>query len=527
MRLTDQQGIELFPSLSPAGDYFAYTKRDGGDLDIFLQRIGGAQPINLTADSPVDDTEPAWSPDGRSIAFRSARNGGGLFLMGATGESVRRLVGFGYQPAWSPDGREIAFSTATVSDPFDRPKLGQIWRVAAAGGQPRLLVAEDAVQPSWSPDGSRIAYWSVDQGTGRRSLWTIASDGQGAVPLTNGTVVDWSPVWSPEGWIYFSSNRSGSMNLWRIAVDERTGEARGAPEPVAIPAQWAGFPRLSPDGRKMVYATREKTVNLERVRLDPDGPRVVGKPEPLTRGTSVFNYASVSPDGEWIVLSLLGEREDLMVVHRDGGALRRLMDDPFKDRVGVWGPDGRILFYSDRRGQYNAWSIEADGSGLRPLIATQPEPVFRPVPSPDGTSAAVCLGSVGAATIDLTRPLEARRQVRLPASPWGQFCADSWSRDGEKLVGIASGAVVSFSFRTGVYERLGPGKMPSWMADDERILFLDLESTLRTIDPRTRETRLLLRPPEGSFFENFAVSPDNRWLYLLRATEEGDIWMSY
>jgi len=63
-----------------------------------LQRVGGKNPINLTKDSAVDDTQPAFSPDGERIAFRSDRDGGGIFVMGATGESVKRLTGFGYTP---------------------------------------------------------------------------------------------------------------------------------------------------------------------------------------------------------------------------------------------------------------------------------------------------------------------------------------------------------------------------------------------------------------------------------------------
>ena len=86
--------------------------------------------------------------------------------------------------------------------------------------------------------------------------------------------------------------------------------------------------------------------------------------------------------------------------------------------------------------------------------------------------------------------------------------------------------MISFSFRTGRYETLAPGRLPLWMADGERVLFLDPGSALRMIDVRTRETRTLLEPSEGSFFEGFALSPDDRWLYLLRGTEEGDLWLS-
>jgi hypothetical protein len=110
--LTDLEGMETHPSLAPDGSFFLYVKEEGGDLDIFWQRVGGGNPRNLTADSPVDDDQPAISPDGQRVAFRSEREGGGLFLMGATGESVVRLSQDGYDPAWSPDGQWIVFSLA-------------------------------------------------------------------------------------------------------------------------------------------------------------------------------------------------------------------------------------------------------------------------------------------------------------------------------------------------------------------------------------------------------------------------------
>src|SRR4030095_12264215 len=106
-QLTKLPGGERHPSISPDGESFIYVKRDGGDLDLFVQRVDGSKAIPVTADCDQDDYAPAFSPDGRSIAFHSDC-GGGIFVMGATGESRRRVADFGYQPAWSPDGRGIA-----------------------------------------------------------------------------------------------------------------------------------------------------------------------------------------------------------------------------------------------------------------------------------------------------------------------------------------------------------------------------------------------------------------------------------
>ena len=111
-------GAELFPSLSPDGKWVVYAGEGAGNRDIFLQSVTGQTPINLTSDSAADDEQPAFSPDGERIAFRSSRDGGGIFVMGRTGEGVRRLTRDGFNPTWSPGGTDLAYTTvATVFRP--------------------------------------------------------------------------------------------------------------------------------------------------------------------------------------------------------------------------------------------------------------------------------------------------------------------------------------------------------------------------------------------------------------------------
>ena len=180
-QLTDQPGQELSPSLAPDGKAVIYAARASDDWDIYWQRVGGRNPRNLTEDSPADDTHPALSPDGEHIAFRSEREKGGIFVMGATGESVRRLTDFGFYPTWSPDGREVAVSTEGFTDPNVRG-LGpsMVWIINVTTGEKRQLTdakTGDAAQPAWSPSGARIAYWGKHKG-GQRDIWTIpARDG--------------------------------------------------------------------------------------------------------------------------------------------------------------------------------------------------------------------------------------------------------------------------------------------------------------------------------------------------------------
>ena len=116
-RLTDAPAEETYPSLTPDGDRFLYADAARGKWDICLQRTGGNAAVNLTADSPDDDTEQALSRDGLRIAFRPERGGGGLFVMESTGENPTRIASRGHLPAWSPDGKSIVTRTIRSSLP--------------------------------------------------------------------------------------------------------------------------------------------------------------------------------------------------------------------------------------------------------------------------------------------------------------------------------------------------------------------------------------------------------------------------
>ena len=87
----------------------------------------------------MSNTQPAFSFDGKQIAFHSARDGGGIFVMGATGESVRRLTDFGYNPAWSPDGSAIVCSTENITTPSVRYGRGELYVVRLATNEKRLI----------------------------------------------------------------------------------------------------------------------------------------------------------------------------------------------------------------------------------------------------------------------------------------------------------------------------------------------------------------------------------------------------
>lgn len=527
-RLTSQDGREVFPSLSPDGDYFVYARETApGNLDLYLQRIGGSNALNLTADSPVDDTQPAYSPDGKLIAFRSEREGGGIFLMEATGEAVRRLTESGYNPAWSPDGKEVLFATRKVEDPQAREGRSQIAAVTVATGRRRLVIESDAVQPSWSPDGRRIAYWGLSPNSAKRVLYTSLADGRDQVPVVDDQHLNWNPVWSADGrHLFFSSDRSGSLNLWRLPIDEETGEARGEPEPVTTPSPWSGMLSLSRDGRQMLFATRERRSNLVRTAFDPVSGRASGPLVSVTQGAQRFAFGRVSPDGQWIVFASLESQEDLFVVRPDGSELRQITKDPFKDRLPNWSPDGTIIFFSNRKGSYGVWSIRPDGSALRPV--TPPgESVHTAVVSPDGHWLACIAEWGGAALIDLTKPLAQRIPEPMPdlGTPGAIFIPGSWTPDSRWLAGTWKGGILLYSLASRKYLPLTDrGVSPVWMRDSRRLLYSD-GGSIFVVDRVTGRSHPALASAGVGDLKAPGLSPDERSLFVTRAAEEGDVWL--
>ena len=526
-RLTDFPGKETYPSLSPEGTYFAYARSVGGRSHIYWQRVKGANPTDLSKDSTSDDTQPAYSPDGQQIAFRSERDGGGIFLIGATGESVHRLADSGFNPAWSPDGSEIAYATEGVTDPTSRRSVSQIWRIRVATNEQHLVVSGDGVQPSWSPNGLRIAYWGRDPDSAQRTIWTIPVAGGQARAVISDDHLNWNPVWFPDGKsLYFASNRDGPMNLWRIAIDESSGKPLGDPEPMAAPTQWGAFISFSRDGRRFVYATDDGKSNLERIAFNPVAAAVLGTPAAVTEGQRDIVTFDPAPDGKSIVYSTAAPREDIFVIHADGTGSRQLTDDKFKNRVPRWSPDGSLIaFYSSRGGTIQGWTIRPDGSDARLISAASQ--LLNPVWSPDGKTIACNVGvHYDLCLIDFTRPLPARRLVPLP-HPGKPFYPYSWSPDGKRLAGQSEDpGIFIYSLASRGYERFTGDPLavfPNWVHDSRRLLFLR-EGRVFIGDTMTRSSRELLKPPANSAFLAAFTSPDDAVLYTLRSIEEGDIW---
>ncbi|MBS1809123.1 MAG: PD40 domain-containing protein [Acidobacteria bacterium] len=533
---TDLAGTEYFPTLSPDGQTLIYASQEAGNWDLWQQTIGQRERVNLTKDAPGDDTQPAFAPDGKQVAFRSSREGGGLFVLELASRAVRKVSHEGFNPTWSADGAEIAYGTVSITTVEGRAN-SQLWAVRVASGEKRLVTGQDAAQPAWSPAGKRIAFWSD-----RADLWTIAASGGAPVRVTNDPAIDWNPCWSADGkYLYFISDRSGSMNLWRVALDENSGNVLGAPEPATTPATDMLHLSIARDGRHLAYVQRTKQRRLQSLAFDPVSTTLRGTPVFITHGTGFATHPSVSPDGQWLAYSSSGSpQEDIYIIRTDGTGLRQLTNDVAKDRVPRWSPDGkRIAFFSDRDGKNEIWAVAPTGNGaLEQLTFVRTGRAVFPTWSPNGHTLAYYFYGQGSFLFDVRQQWE--QQTPQPISIAGTLEVGlgvwDWSPDGKKLACL--------KFRSGtqassvvVYLLASPDAAPQltiiaenadypvWLNDSQRLLFTRA-GKIYGADLQRKTTHEVFAPAAGNAAEYCALAPDNRTIYYSLASTEADIWLA-
>ncbi len=537
-QLTENLGEELYPSLSPDGKSFVYQSRASGKWGIYLRVVGADNPIALSKNSALDDTHPAFSPGGEQVAFRSERDGGGIFVMGLDGENVRRLTNFGYNPSWSPDGKEVVVSMQECLRPEERgpPPDAQLFRVnVATGGTRKIPGIDDALAPSWSPHGYRIAYWNSPRAA--RNISTVAADGGDPVPITADLALDWGPVWSPDGrYLYFASDRGGSMNLWRVRIDERSGKTEGAPEPVTTPAVSSGLMSFSRDGSRMLYAAQARDMNLYKIGFDPAREAIAGEPVQVTQSSKPLADPNFSPDGQWIVFNDRLTPQNLMVVRSNGTGLRRLTEGAQLDRCPRWSPDGqRIVFFSNRSGTWQTYTIDPEGGHLQCHTDAPGNGARLPRWSPDSKRVIyIANGKVG--ILDPAKAWSDQPARLLPdPGPGERFAVASWSPDGGMLAGelrqSPSGAAIGlavYRLDAKTYERIGPagtGTGARWLPDSRRILFLH-DGELYLVSLASKRFHHVFSPGLRREITGFDLSRDGRWIVFTVEAAESDIWLA-
>ncbi len=395
-QLTNDAGLATDAALSADGKLVAFASdREGSsNLDIWVRQVDGGGATRITNDL-ADDYAPNFSPDGTEIAYRSDRDGGGIYVVPALGGEARLMIPLARRPRYSPDGQMLLYTTGTGVFVQRFPGAAPV----EIGAGCRV----DGDSALWSPDGRRVLFgalcgndlasgnnnvlpwvstldgkrsaglslprsvYGIDQwlpGPSRLLLHTSVGNGDSLATLpvsadgtkvtgepqklTFGTESQKHPSAASDGRIAFSSERF-EPRIWGLPIDGN-GHATGAPRQLTSrpEGEWEMVPVLSRDGKSLVFWAQ---MRLYYTNL------VTGKEREISSGIPA-QTAAFSPDGSKLMFQGASSADDrvdsgVYEVLLSGGVAKKVWEEPgMFQGIDDWSPDGAtILFWRGNLGK--------------------------------------------------------------------------------------------------------------------------------------------------------------------------------
>jgi len=362
LRLTNSTQSDFAPVWSPDGRYIAFAREsDQGSEVLSVPSLGGAERHlrHSNADAFAGVRNLAWSPDGKLIAVVDTASPKGsyrIYFVSVANLEEREFTSppAGYEadtdPAFSPDGRTMAFARRT-------PIASDIYLQPVAGGEARRVTSDGKLIMglAWSADGRSIVYAS--DRAGLSALWRVPISGGEAEPLVGSGQDAFGPAVSPRGNLLAYSQRLWNVNIWRAKGPRSTAQGSSPIELISSPRVQADE-RFSPGGKRIAFASN-RSGSFEIWVCNSDGSSPV-------QLTSVGGFAGSpywSPDGRWIAFdSPPGGKAGVFVVGAEGGEPRRVTEGTWTAGVPSWSRDGKwIYFWSNRSGDGELWKVPAAG----------------------------------------------------------------------------------------------------------------------------------------------------------------------
>jgi len=511
------------PAIAPDRSEIAFAS--GGDL--WTAPLGGGD-ARLLVSHAANESQPSYSPDGRTLAFVSDRTGGGdIYLLTFASGDLRRLTfddGNEQLDGWSRDGQWIYFTSNSREIAG-----GDIYRVRATGGMPMQVTADrftNEFAAAASPDGKSLAFSARGNGPGQwwrkghshldeSEIWIqrglSTSSYEKAVDM-NGK--NYWPMWAPDGRsLYFMSDRTGAENIWSQPIGG--GAARQLTQFRAGRVLW---PDISTDGRTMVFERDFSIWSLDvgsgkaaQVPIRRRGASIGPVSEHLSLTTG-FSSLALSPDGRKVAFVARGEI--FAASARDGGEAARVTRSLANEAQIMWAPDSRRIVYVSERDDVNHIFMYDFGASTETQLTSHAKGDDAPKFSPDGSMLAFVRDDKNLVVMDL-----ASKQERVVAT--GFISASpanlQWSSDSKWVAYLG---LSTRSFRNAYLVPASGGEsravssIPnantnrlSWSPDGTFIVF---NSSQRTEDTSVVRVDLTLRTPkfaEDQFRELFRDEP--------------------
>ncbi len=355
-------GSDASPAASPDGRTLAFSSARDGRRRIWMMQTAAGSEVPLTAG---DDDHPRFSPDGTFLLFaRRAGNRVSLYRVPALGGEPRLLIDDAFFGDISPDGRRIGFVRFEIASDWTTV----LSTASIDGSDVRVLArlpGRALAPPRFAPDGASLAVpiASLQGGQGRTLFLVDASSGRYQPIGPPGVATAEGVTWASGSTLAFAQ-RQVAVSVYNtssstVVLQDVTSPARRTV--LSLPVDVSLLDAAGP-GRVALEA-RSFRVGLRELALDPARPH---EPRWLTRGTSSDREPVYEPAGEWIVFSSnRGGNLDLWATSRRTGAVRRLTEDAAQDWDPAFTRDGKLLWSNDRSGNFEVWIAEADGRGAR------------------------------------------------------------------------------------------------------------------------------------------------------------------
>jgi serine/threonine protein kinase/Tol biopolymer transport system component len=504
-------------TLSPDGRRAAYVQPDtAGVPQLFVRPVGGGEAVQLTRGGAVGARAPRWSADG-TIYYDVP--GDGIWRIPAAGGTPRRVVVRGFHASLSRDGKWLLYEQAKLL--YVAHADGSAARVVPGV---RLHFAFGQSGAALSPDGTQIAYSQDGRSPVNTDLYVVPVRGGPARRLTFDDITLSDPAWTPDGkTIYFSSQRGGSLTLWRIPA------AGGTPQPVTSGSGEDTESTISADGRRLFYTNARAAFSLSW--LDP----ATGARRSLRDERTPLTHPSFSPDEKRIVFFRhRGQRDEIFSMAVDGTDERQLTTAA--NGSGVlpdYSFDGRTIDFYRLAPDPAFVTIPAEGGSIHTLLPDFPlyehvgahvDPARRRVVYP--------IMDAGGIHATVVRDLVTGREQPLGVSlAWPR-----WSPDGEWIAGtsLPGGRLTLCPAAGGVCRILSSrGGDPRW--SQGYVYFARYSSPLGEADVKPIEIRRVR--PDGSgeelvatlpgadpiqFF--FDVSPSGKIVWCELRSSRSEIW---